>query len=154
MFKVGEGLRGVDIVGVFNNTDDIMDFVKRNPMATNGKYVLLEVGSGDETTRDVLNRLGVKGSYTGADYLHDAVEMAMNDPNCVDLITKLVYPEIARRYNTTSTRVERAIRVAIEGTWDIGDLVYRKKIFGDIGDSGMPRPTNLTYIRSVAQYLK
>lgn len=154
MYRLGEGTKGVNVVAVFNGADDIINFIKKNSLSVKGKFILLEVSTGEETSRDVLAKLGMNGTFIGADYVHDAIEMAISDNEYLELITKITYPEIAKRYGVTSFRVERAIRTVIENTWDKGDIEYRKIIFGDAGKEGSPRPTNLSYIKAIAQYLK
>ena len=154
MYRLGEGTKGVNIAAVFNGKEDMMSFIKKNPLSTKGKYILLEVSTAEETSKDVLARLGMNGTFNGADYVHDAIEMAISNDECLELITKITYPEIAKKYSVTSVRVERAIRTVIESTWDKGDIEYRKMIFGEAGKEGSPRPTNLSYIKAIAQYLK
>lgn len=116
MYKVGEGTRGVDVVAVFNGVSEMKEFIKKNSLTERGKYILLEVSSIGETVRDVLNNLGMNGSFLGSDYLHDAIELALNDDAYINLITKVTYPELAKKYNVSCSCIERAIRTAIENT--------------------------------------
>lgn len=112
MYKVGEGTRGVDVVAVFNGVSEMKEFIKKNSLTERGKYILLEVSSIGETVRDVLNNLGMNGSFLGSDYLHDAIELALNDDAYINLITKVTYPELAKKYNVSYSCIERAIRTA------------------------------------------
>lgn len=154
MYKVGEGVRGVDVIAVFNGASEMKEFIKKNSLTERGKYILLEVSSIGETVRDVLNNLGMNGSFLESDYLHDAIELALNDDAYINLITKVTYPELAKKYNVSCSCIERAIRTAIENTWKNGNLEYRKKIFGESGEEGCTRPSNMNYIKAIVQYLK
>lgn len=69
------------------------------------------------------------------------------------MITKLLYPDIAKRNNTTPTRIERVIRVTIEAAWEKADKDSREKVFGPLGIDGMKRPSNATYIKCIVKYL-
>ena len=90
----------------------------------------------------------------GAQYLHDAITIAMENYEMIERITKLMYPQIAKIHGTTTSRVERAIRVAIEKSWEDADPEYRKKIFGTMGAEDSTRPTNSEYISMIVHYLK
>ena len=120
MYKVGEGSRGVDVIAVFNGVSEMKEFVKKNSLTERGRYILLEVSSIGETVRDVLNNLGMNGSFLGSDYLHDAIELALNDDSYINLITKVTYPELAKKYNVSYSCIERAIRTVYSeymGKW-------------------------------------
>lgn len=82
--------------------------------------------------------------------MRSAVMMAVEDMKVVGSVTKLLYPEIARRYNTTNGKVERAIRNAIEISWERGNRCTFENMFGYCMESGQGRPTNSEYIAAIA----
>lgn len=114
MFQVAEGIKGVHILGVVQSKDALEDLLKICPINPQSRYVLIEVGMQKETVQDVLTGLGIVGTMAGAQYLHDAITFALEDHELIERITKLLYPQIAKVHNTTPSRIERAIRVAIE----------------------------------------
>lgn len=154
MFQVAEGIKGVHILGVFQSRDALDSILSTCPINPQSRYVLIEVGFQKETVQDVLTSLGVQGTMTGAQYLHDAVTIALEDHEMIERITKLMYPKIAKMHDATPSRVERAIRVAIERSWPIADKEYKRKVFGDAISQGNCRPTNTHYIESIVNYLK
>lgn len=154
MFQVAEGIKGIHILGVFESREALEGLLNTCPINPNSRYVLIEVGLQKETVQDVLTGLGVQGTMTGAQYLHDAVTIAMEDHETIERITKLMYPQIAKIHNTTPSRIERAIRVAIERSWPVANEEYKRKIFGDLAAPGRGRPTNTDYIEMVVNYLR
>lgn len=154
MYQIAEGIRGVHILGVFESKEALERLLAVCPINPRSRYVLMEVGLERETVQDVLAGLGVNGTLIGAQYIHDAVTIALKDHETIERITKLMYPQIAKMYNTTASRVERAIRVAIEKSWSDADPEYRKKVFGKLGAEDSIRPTNTEYISIIVHYLK
>lgn len=154
MYQIAEGIKGVHILGVFENKESLEELLSMCPINPRSRYVLMEVGLDKETVQDVLAGLGVSGTLVGSQYLHDAITIAMEDHEMIERITKLMYPKIAKMHGTSTSRVERAIRVAIEKSWQEGDPEYRKKIFGSMGVPDSERPTNTEYISMIVRYLK
>ena len=101
-----------------------------------------------------LTGLGIVGTMAGAQYLHDAITFALEDHELIERITKLLYPQIAKVHNTTPSRIERAIRVAIERSWSLASMEYKKRIFGEMASVNSTRPTNMQYIQCIVNYLK
>ena len=128
MFQVAEGIKGVHILGVVQSKDALEDLLKICPINPQSRYVLIEVGMQKETVQDVLTGLGIVGTMAGAQYLHDAITFALEDHELIERITKLLYPQIAKVHNTTPSRIERAIRVAIERSWSLASIEYKKRI--------------------------
>ncbi len=94
--------------------------------------------------------MGIPVHLKGYHYIRAAVVMAVEDMRVVGSVTKLLYPEIARRYNTTDGKVERAIRNAIEISWERGNRHTFERMFGYCMESGQGRPTNSEYIAAIA----
>jgi len=102
----------------------------------------------------LLHELGVPSHIKGYQYIREGIIMLYEKPNIVGGITKELYPEIASRYNTTVSRVERAIRHAIEVSWNRGDWRLMEEIFGHSVDIDKAKPTNSEFIVTVADKLK
>ena len=102
----------------------------------------------------LLHSLGIPSHIKGYQYIRDGIYMMYKRPSLIGGITKELYPEIANRYETTSSRVERAIRHAIEVSWNRGDYDLMEEIFGHSVDYDRAKPTNSEFIATVADKLK
>lgn len=98
--------------------------------------------------------MGVPAHLKGYRYVRSAVFMAEEDMKVVGSVTKLLYPEIAKQYNTTDGKVERAIRNAIEISWIRGNKETFEGLFGYCAESGQGRPTNSEYIAVIADTIR
>lgn len=98
----------------------------------------------------ILLNLGVPAHLKGYHYLRTAILISENDMEAVSSVTKLLYPEVAKAYKTTSQKVERAIRNAIEVSWLRGNMEAMEEMFGFSADTGKGRPTNSEYIARLA----
>ena len=103
---------------------------------------------------DMLHNLGIPSNLKGYSYIRDGIEMMYNDTSVMGAITKELYPRLARSYETTSSRVERAIRHAIEISWSRGDYDYMEELFGNSVDCDKSKPTNGEFIVTLADRLK
>jgi two-component system response regulator (stage 0 sporulation protein A) len=101
----------------------------------------------------ILRDIGVPAHILGYKYISEAVEVAVYDPNAINNITKSIYPHIAKAFSTTPSRVERAIRRAIETAWDRGDAETLRGFFGHTVSSRRGRPTNSEFIAAVSVHL-
>ena len=95
----------------------------------------------------------VPAHIKGYHYLRDSILMAVEDPEIINAVTKQLYPSVAKRYNTTSSRVERAIRHAIEVAWDRGDVDVLNSYFGYTIHNTRGKPTNSEFIAMIADKL-
>ena len=102
----------------------------------------------------LLHELGVPSHIKGYEYIREGIMLLYNDPSIIGGITKELYPEIADKYNTTVSRVERAIRHAIEVSWNRGNLDLMEEVFGHSVDYDKAKPTNSEFIVTVADKLK
>lgn len=110
-----------------------------------------------ETEREIsafMLELGIPAHLRGYYYLREAVLLAVSDMELVGSVTKLLYPVIARRYKTTLQRVERAIRNAVEVSWERGNPEVFEDLFGFSRETGVPRPTNSEYIARIADKIR
>ncbi len=103
---------------------------------------------------NILHSLGVPSHIKGYQYIRDSIYLMYKKPSLVGGITKELYPEIANRYETTASRVERAIRHAIEISWNRGDYDLMEEIFGHSVDYDKAKPTNSEFIATIADKLR
>jgi len=99
---------------------------------------------------DVMLELGVPAHLKGYGYLRTAIMLSCRESEVVSSVTKLLYPEVAKRFKTTDQKVERAIRNAIEVSWVRGNAETFEKLFGYSARMGRTRPTNSEYIARIA----
>ena len=102
----------------------------------------------------VIHEIGVPAHIKGYQYLREAIIIAVEDMEVINAVTKVLYPEVARRFDTTASRVERAIRHAIEVAWDRGDIETLKKYFGYTVSNAKGKPTNSEFIAMIADRLQ
>ena len=103
---------------------------------------------------NIIHEIGVPAHIKGYLYLREAITMVVNDIELLSAVTKELYPSIAKRYNTTASRVERAIRHAIEVAWARGQVETINKLFGYTINNGKGKPTNSEFIAMVADKLR
>ncbi len=102
----------------------------------------------------VIHEIGVPAHIKGYQYLREAIKIAVNDMEVINAITKVLYPQVAKAFATTPSRVERAIRHAIEVAWDRGDLETLQRFFGYTVSNTKGKPTNSEFIALIADRLQ
>ncbi len=102
----------------------------------------------------IIHRIGVPAHIKGYQYLRTAIIMTVQDSTIIDSVTKVLYPQVAKKYQTTTSRVERAIRHAIEVAWDRGDVDTLDSFFGYTVQTGRGKPTNSEFIALIADNLR
>lgn len=102
----------------------------------------------------IIHQIGVPAHIKGYQYLRTAIIMTVSDSDIINSVTKVLYPSVAKKYSTTSSRVERAIRHAIEVAWDRGDLDVLNSIFGYTVQNSRGKPTNSEFIALIADNLR
>ena len=102
----------------------------------------------------IIHEIGVPAHIKGYQYLREAILIAVEDMDVINAVTKVLYPEVAKRFGTTASRVERAIRHAIEVAWDRGDLETLQRYFGYTVNSAKGKPTNSEFIAMIADRLQ
>ena len=102
---------------------------------------------------DIIHEIGVPAHIKGYQYLREAIMIAVDDMDVINAVTKVLYPEVAKRFSTTPSRVERAIRHAIEVAGDRGDLETLQKFFGYTVSNTKGKPTNSEFIAMIADRL-
>ena len=103
---------------------------------------------------NMLHEIGIPAHIKGYHYLRDAIIMAVQDMDVLNAITKILYPTVAKKYQTTSSRVERAIRHAIEVAWSRGKLDTLDELFGYTVSTGKGKPTNSEFIALIADTIQ
>ena len=103
---------------------------------------------------NVIHEIGVPAHIKGYQYLREAIIIAVNDMDVINAVTKVLYPQVAKTFSTTPSRVERAIRHAIEVAWDRGDLDTLQRFFGYTVSNTKGKPTNSEFIALIADRLQ
>ena len=102
----------------------------------------------------IIHEIGVPAHIKGYQYLREAIRLAVEDMEVINAVTKVLYPTVAKKFATTPSRVERAIRHAIEVAWDRGDLETLQKYFGYTVSNAKGKPTNSEFIAMIADRLQ
>ena len=129
----------------------IMSFKGTN---TKGRTIdLLQTNLNTTITR-MLHDLGIPSHIKGYNYIREGISLVYENPSMIGGITKELYPALASRFDTTVSRIERAIRHAIEVSWNRGDLDYMEELFGHSVDIDRAKPTNSEFIVTLADKLR
>lgn len=111
-------------------------------------------GDLENRVTNLLHEIGIPAHIKGYHYLRDSIIMAVQDMDVLNAITKVLYPTVAKRYQTTSSRVERAIRHAIEVAWNRGKLDTLDELFGYTVSTGKGKPTNSEFVALIADTIQ
>ena|SRR5574344_128960 len=160
-YNAGEVIREVSELGVnyfilkpFDNKDlefRILDLFNKKEES---KSIDLYSSSLQISISKMLHQLGIPSHIKGYQYLRDGICIIFNKPETIGGITKELYPELASHYDTTVSRVERAIRHAIEVSWNRGDWSFMEEVFGHSVDIDKAKPTNSEFIVTIADKLR
>ena len=142
-----------DMITLIDRVRDILkekDEVKEEYMVAYGnKNLPLEV-----RVTQMIHDVGVPAHIKGYQYIREAIMLAVNDEDIINSITKTLYPTLSEKFNTTPSRVERAIRHAIEVAWNRGQIEMHEKIFGYTVNSNKGKPTNSEFIAMIADRIR
>lgn len=108
----------------------------------------------EQDVTDMIHEIGVPAHIKGYQYLREAIMMSVEDSTMISSITKILYPTIAKRFQTTPSRVERAIRHAIEVAWSRGRMETLDSLFGYTIDNSKGKPTNSEFIALIADRIR
>lgn len=108
----------------------------------------------EKEVTEMIHEIGVPAHIKGYQYLREAIMMSVEDAEMLSSITKILYPTIAKKYQTTSSRVERAIRHAIEVAWSRGKMETLDSLFGYTISVGKGKPTNSEFIALIADKIR
>lgn len=132
---------------IVNYPDNKSNYIDINSQAT--KEEILEI-----RVTNIIHEVGVPAHIKGYQYLRDGIIMVVNNIEVINQITKQLYPDLAKKYKTTPSRVERAIRHAIEVAWNRGQIDTVESIFGYTVNSNKGKPTNSEFIAMIADKLR
>ena len=121
---------------------------------TKSKIPGREAGDIEAQVTKVIHQIGVPAHIKGYQYLRFAILMTIDDSDVINSVTKVLYPTVAKKYQTTTSRVERAIRHAIEVAWDRGDVDTLNSYFGYTIQNTRGKPTNSEFIAMIADNLR
>ena len=121
---------------------------------SSGTISLFQQPSLEIQVTEILHQIGVPAHIKGNHYLRDSIIMSIEQPDIINAVTKQLYPSVAKRYETTSSRVERAIRHAIEVAWDRGDVDVLNSYFGYTIHNTRGKPTNSEFIAMISDKLR
>ena len=108
----------------------------------------------EELVTSIIHEVGVPAHIKGYQYVREAIMITVEDMEVINSVTKVLYPEVAKRYHTTPSRVERAIRHAIEVAWDRGDLETLQRFFGYTVSNAKGKPTNSEFIAMISDRIR
>ena len=134
---------------------DMLDSIIKSVTASQGTIHSL----GDEcdmevVVTDIIHQIGIPAHIKGYHYLREAILLSLSDTDMLESVTKSLYPSVAKKFDTTPSRVERAIRHAIETAWDRGDLDTIQTMFGYTVSGGKGKPTNSEFIALITDNLR
>lgn len=140
-----------DVTSLLENVRTILDskHIKGGTIHRIDPYSNLEL-----RVSEILHQIGVPAHIKGYHYLRDSIILSIKEPEIINAITKQLYPSVAKKFATTSSRVERAIRHAIEVAWDRGDVDILNSYFGYTIHISRGKPTNSEFIAMIADKLR
>ena len=133
--------------------ENVAMMVKKNDRIINSPISIDAFGIELRVT-EILHEIGVPAHIKGYHYLRDSIIMSVEKPEIINAVTKQLYPSVAKKYDTTSSRVERAIRHAIEVAWDRGDIDVLNSYFGYTIHNDRGKPTNSEFIAMISDRLR
>ncbi len=125
--------------------------IRRNAPQSTGANALPDI---ETQVTQIIHQIGIPAHIKGYQYLRSAIIMTINDNEIINSVTKVLYPSVAKKYSTTTSRVERAIRHAIEVAWDRGDIDTLNHYFGYTIQNSRGKPTNSEFIAMIADNLR
>lgn len=127
---------------------------KSTPVSNNSAFSDEKSPDIETQVTKIIHQIGVPAHIKGYQYLRTAIILTINDSDIINSVTKVLYPSVAKKYSTTTSRVERAIRHAIEVAWDRGDVDTLNSYFGYTIQQGRGKPTNSEFIAMIADNLR
>lgn len=139
---------------LFTSGSSMSEIRRTSMMVTETHNSFSDSNTLESEITNIIHEIGVPAHIKGYLYLREAITMVVNDVELLSAVTKELYPSIAKKYNTTASRVERAIRHAIEVAWARGQVETINKLFGYTINNGKGKPTNSEFIAMVADKLR
>lgn len=142
-----------DTIALFSRIRQVASAPRHAPEHVERSLAQPSERSLDALITDVIHEIGIPAHIKGYQYVREAIRIVISDMDAINGVTKILYPTVARKYRTTPSRVERAIRHAIEVAWDRGDLETLQKFFGYTVSNIKGKPTNSEFIAMIADRL-
>ena len=146
-------LKPVNVPSLCEHIQSIVDNRQRDIPAA----AIQELDKGpdiESQVTQIIHQIGVPAHIKGYQYLRTAILLTVQDSDIINSVTKVLYPSVAKKYQTTTSRVERAIRHAIEVAWDRGDVDTLNSYFGYTIQNNRGKPTNSEFIAMIADNLR
>ena len=145
-------LKPYDQISLCNHINDVL----KNRLRNSSNMENAKDGEPDIETQvtKIIHQIGVPAHIKGYQYLRTAIMLTIKDSDVINSVTKVLYPSVAKKYQTTTSRVERAIRHAIEVAWDRGDVDTLNSYFGYTIQNNRGKPTNSEFIAMIADNLR
>ena len=145
-------LKPIDFLSLRAHIDTLMKLRSGEKSVSYGR--LSDLPDMEAQVTKIIHQIGVPAHIKGYQYLRCAILMAIDDEEIINSVTKVLYPSVAKKYQTTTSRVERAIRHAIEVAWDRGDVDTLNSYFGYTIQNSRGKPTNSEFIAMIADNLR
>ena len=140
-----------DFSSLVSHVESLLRLRKRNDADEKSSGASADMES--QVTK-IIHQIGVPAHIKGYQYLRTAILMTIEDNDVINSVTKILYPAVAKKYQTTTSRVERAIRHAIEVAWDRGDVDTLNSYFGYTIQNSRGKPTNSEFIAMIADNMR
>lgn len=144
-------IKPVNAESVAHHIENLLPTSSFVPSTSGEDYATADLES--QVTK-IIHQIGVPAHIKGYQYLRTAILLTVNDGEIINSVTKILYPTVAKKYQTTTSRVERAIRHAIEVAWDRGDVDVLNSYFGYTIQNNRGKPTNSEFIAMIADNLR
>lgn len=131
-----------------------VDAILKSKSRTSAERDISAVADMEAQVTKIIHQIGIPAHIKGYQYLRAAILMTIEDTDIINSVTKILYPSVAKKYQTTTSRVERAIRHAIEVAWDRGDVDTLNSYFGYTIQNSRGKPTNSEFIAMIADNLR
>lgn len=145
-------LKPIDLSSLKAHIDTIIKLNRKE--SGRGYEHIAEMADMEARVTNIIHQIGVPAHIKGYQYLRYAIMMAIDDADIINSVTKVLYPTVAKKFGTTTSRVERAIRHAIEVAWDRGDVDTLNSYFGYTIQNSRGKPTNSEFIAMIADNLR
>ncbi len=145
-------LKPIDLISLRAHIETLMKLRSGDKISSYEK--LSDLPDMEAQVTKIIHQIGVPAHIKGYQYLRSAILMAIDDEEIINSVTKILYPSVAKKYQTTTSRVERAIRHAIEVAWDRGDVDTLNSYFGYTIQNSRGKPTNSEFIAMIADNLR
>lgn len=147
-------LKPVDPQSLSDHIDILMRNRRNNGISSSNQSQENSIPDIETQVTKIIHQIGVPAHIKGYQYLRTAILLTIQDSDIINSVTKVLYPSVAKKYATTTSRVERAIRHAIEVAWDRGDVDTLNSYFGYTIQNNRGKPTNSEFIAMIADNLR